>query len=96
MPAWAVHPARDLREAVRRYLQQHPDAADTLVGIRQWWLPESLRSTSMELIRLALAELVATGEMRCDTLPDGTQLYSRAARAKPSGFNGDASKGDSP
>lgn len=94
MPAWAVHPARDLREAVRRYLQEHPDAADTLVGIRQWWLPESLRSTSMELIRLALAELVATGEMRCDALPDGTRLYSRAAPMKSSDSNGDAPTGD--
>ena len=51
-------------------------AADTLVGIRQWWLPESLRSTSIEMIRLALAQMVASGELRRETLGDGSHLYA--------------------
>lgn len=80
MPSGAVPPVRELQQAVRGYLQSYPHAADTLVGIRQWWLPETLRSTSIELIRLALTELIAAGELRCDTLPDGTRLYSLAER----------------
>jgi hypothetical protein len=69
---------RQVREAVRGYLRTFPYAADTIVGIRQWWLPEGLRDSSMESIELALAELVAANEVRSSTLPDGTELYSRA------------------
>lgn len=78
MPAGAAHAMRKLQDAVRGYLLLHPQAADTVVGIRQWWLPDSLRSTSIELIRLALAEMVANGELRCDVLPDGSRLYALA------------------
>jgi len=89
MPPGAVQPVRELREAVRGYLLSYPQAADTLVGIRQWWLPETLRSTSIELIRLALMELIATGELRCDALSDGTCLYSLAERMRaPDGDGG--------
>jgi len=76
MPAGAVHAVRELQEAVRGYLRSHPLAADTLVGIRQWWLPESLRSTSIEMIRLALAQMVASGELRREALGDGSHLYA--------------------
>ena len=75
MPAGA---AGDAREAVRRYLRDHPDAADTPVGIRQWWLPEWLRDIPIESLELALEELIAAGEVRSSTLPDGRELYSRA------------------
>lgn len=71
-------PVRQVRDAVRGYLRQFPDAADTIVGIHQWWLPEWLRDVSIDAIELALAELVASHEVRSTTLPDGTQLYSRA------------------
>ena len=71
-------PVGQVREAVRGYLRSFPDAADTIVGIRQWWLPEWLRDLSLEPIELALAELVAANEVRSSTLPDGTRLYSRA------------------
>ena len=70
---------RDLRDAIRRYLRDRPDAADTVVGIQQWWLPESLRGVSTEQLRGALVELMASHEVRCTTLPDGSELYSRAA-----------------
>ncbi len=89
MPPGAAHPVRELREAILRYLQEHPEAADTLVGIHQWWLPESLRSTSIDLIGLALAQMVIIGEIRCDTLSNGTRLYSRAEDEPPSGSNGE-------
>jgi len=78
MSSDAAHGSRELREALGRYLRERPDAADTLVGIAQWWLPANMRGTSMERLRLALAELVAANEVRCTTLPDGSELYSRA------------------
>lgn len=86
MSAGAAHAVRDLQDAVREYLRLHPRAADTPVGIRQWWLPESLRGTSIELIRLALADMVASGELRCDVLSDGSRLYALAR--SPAGREG--------
>lgn len=75
MPAGALHA---IQGAVRSYLLLRPQAADTLVGIHQWWLPDSMRSTSIELIKLAMTDMVARGELRCVVLPDGSHLYALA------------------
>ena len=79
MTTGAEPPHEAMRDAIRRYLYAHPDAADTLVGIRQWWLPDRLRSADIDTIRSVLHDLVARGEMRRDVLPDGTWLFARAA-----------------
>jgi hypothetical protein len=78
MPTDAADGSRELREALVRYLRERPDAADTLVGIAQWWLPAAMQGVSMERLRLALAELIAANEVRCTVLPDGSELYARA------------------
>jgi hypothetical protein len=83
MPTDVAHGSRELREALGRYLRERPDAADTLVGIAQWWLPAAMRGTSMERLRLALAELIAAHEVRCTVLPDGSELYARAVDPTP-------------
>ena len=70
---------RQLCAALRRHLESYPDAADSLEGIRQWWLPESLRVAPLELLQEAVEVLVADGEMRRKPLPDGTTLYTGAA-----------------
>ena len=70
---------RQLGAALRRHLVSHPDAADSLEGIRQWWLPEALRVTPLELLQEAIEVLVATGEMTRRPLPDGTTLYRGAS-----------------
>ena len=88
MPTDAGHGSRELREALGRYLRERPDAADTLVGIAQWWLPANMRGTSMERLRLALAELIAAREVRCTVLPDGTELYARALDSNDAPPNG--------
>jgi hypothetical protein len=68
-----------LQESLRRYLERNPDAADAVEGIRQWWLTEKLRATSIEELRAALATLVTSGEMQLRILPDGTEFYARSA-----------------
>jgi hypothetical protein len=68
----------DVRHALRTYLWEHPDAADTPLGIAQWWLPEPLQEIPMEQLRVVLADLVASREVRCTVLSDGTELFSRA------------------
>lgn len=76
-------PDHVLRDALRGYLAEHPDAADGLVGIRLWWLPEPLRGVSFEQLHRALSDLVDVGEMRCTTMLDGTELYARSDAMDP-------------
>jgi hypothetical protein len=73
----------DLRDALRSYLREHPGAADTLVGISQWWLAGPMQGISLERLRCAVTDLIATGEVRRILLPDETELYSRGANAPP-------------
>jgi hypothetical protein len=77
MPSDAAPSVNDVREALRRYLRDRPTAADSLVGIARWWLPESMREVSLARLEEALADLIAANEVRCTTLSDGTELYSR-------------------
>lgn len=77
--------SQPLREALRSYLDRHPDAADSLEGIGRWWLPEVLRGAPSESLRLAVEALVDSGEMRCSTLPDGTRLYACGDRPERNG-----------
>jgi hypothetical protein len=67
---------REVRDALRQYLRERPGAADTLVGIAQWWLPEVMRGIPLEILRRTLADLVASHEMHLTILPDGSELYS--------------------
>lgn len=73
--------ATDLCDCVRRYLAAHPDAADSLPGIRQWWLPARLREVSLDELERALAQLVARGELQRTTLPGAGDLYARVRSA---------------
>jgi hypothetical protein len=68
-----------LQESLTRYLEQNPDAADGIEGIRRWWLTKELRATSIEQLQAVLATLVTSGEMQLHILPDGTELYARSA-----------------
>lgn len=67
----------ELQAALRAYIDAHPNAADGLVGIRQWWLPEHQRHVSVAQLRDVLNDLVAQGEMRSTPLLSGSELYTR-------------------
>lgn len=66
-------------DGLRCYLDAHPGAADSLVGIRQWWLPAAFRNVALDELQRALERLAEAGEVRLSTLPDGRELYTRAA-----------------
>jgi len=64
---------------IRRYLQRHPDAADTAEGIARWWLGGRCRENELGRVQEAIAVLVKRGLMQRQTLPDGAEIY-RAGR----------------
>ena len=65
-----------IADAVRRYLDQHPDAADTVDGIAKWWLPAPWCADA-DSVQSALARLEAQGAVSRRMLGDRHVLYSR-------------------
>jgi Fe2+ or Zn2+ uptake regulation protein len=65
-----------LRDAILEYLQRNPDAADTLRGVMDWWLPAEHRATQAQALEQALEQLVALQLVVRTELPDGTILYA--------------------
>lgn len=72
---------RRAASAIESYLSLHPQAADSEVGIAQFWLRED-NDVPMSDVRRALDLLIQQGRVRRDTLPDGTVIY-RAGRPHP-------------
>jgi hypothetical protein len=77
----------DLPKTVRRaiheivqYMAQHPEARDTLSGIRDWWLPPGSSYTSVEL-QEALDTLTAWGWLVKYELVKQTVVYGVAEAA---------------
>jgi hypothetical protein len=65
-----------LDEEILSYLHEHSEAADTLEGIIEWWLPRQRYEQSKVKIQNALDYLVAQGLIRIAYLRDGTAIYS--------------------
>lgn len=66
---------RALGERVLDYLRKHPDAADSLDGVTDWWLAQPGFPVAPEAVREALALLVAEHRIACIDLADGRTLY---------------------
>jgi hypothetical protein len=71
----------DLELALMRYCSDHPDAADSVEGVRRWWLADP----ALPLVDLeaALGTLVARGMLEIRLLPDGTAVYFSRASSVP-------------
>jgi hypothetical protein len=77
--------AQVIADAIQRYLDLNPDAADSAEGIRRWWLPPALAEESPGTVEEALDRLVAAGVISRRPLPDGRVLYAkRGAHTCPS------------
>ena len=70
----------DADEPILRYLSDHPDAADTAAGIRQWWLPHGNDEYSAAAVQAALDLLVAQGAITRIDRPGMPPVYCRADR----------------
>lgn len=69
--------------AIRSYLRDHPNAADTVEGIARWWLSGDAGNARLANVQRAIEQLVNRGEMVRKTLRDGTVIYERTKRGNP-------------
>jgi len=78
-----MRPFQERCDAILQYLQNHPDAGDTVEGIAQWWLAQQDAGEDEVLVEQALNHLVKQGLVARHVLVDGTILYT-VARRRPS------------
>lgn len=53
--------ARQVADWIRRYLREHPRAADTPTGIQRWWLAPNVGEIALPTVEQALTELEREG-----------------------------------
>jgi hypothetical protein len=63
----------DLERALERYCAEHPNAADSVEGVRSWWLADP--TIPREAVEEALQALVDRGLLDVRILSDGTVVY---------------------
>ena len=66
----------EIKTEVLHYLAEHPSAADSVEGIRQWWLLERIGRYSLRRVQLAVDQLVYAGYLEPRRLSDGRLVYS--------------------
>jgi Fe2+ or Zn2+ uptake regulation protein len=70
----------NVRNAINRYFQQHPQAADTVDGIAKWWLPRFGINLPLESVLRALERMADAGELSKSEKRDGSVIYALAQR----------------
>ena len=73
-----------LSGAILGYLRAHPQAADTVTGIVEWWLPRHFPAEAVERVQKAVDQLVAQGWVEKIVLVGGTVLYADRAHHRSS------------
>jgi Fe2+ or Zn2+ uptake regulation protein len=64
-----------VREAILHYLQNNANAADSLEGVMNWWLPPAYEKVDVAGVEQILEQLIVEGLVRKTSLVDGTILY---------------------
>jgi Fe2+ or Zn2+ uptake regulation protein len=70
----------DPRREIVEYLRRHPEAADTVDGILDWWMPAQRNENARNEIQEALREFVEQGLIEEVVLGNGHRLYRLAGR----------------
>jgi len=69
-----------LREEILGYLKANPSAADSLEGIKSWWLTSVYKKKDSYKVEQVLKQLVAEGLVKKAALVDGTIIYKHGGR----------------
>jgi hypothetical protein len=70
----------EIARAIERYLATHPNAADSVEGIRRWWLMRQRYEESAQQVQQALEQLLGQGVITKRVLTDGQVLYARQSK----------------
>lgn len=73
-------PASEVVDEIARYLVDHPEASDNLIGVVKCWLNRDPSQTMLSIADAALRELVSRGEIERHPLPDGGAVFRKASR----------------
>lgn len=68
------HQRHEIAQAIEHYLLQHPNASDTIEGIRQWWLPDDWQ-VDLNEVAAAVEQLKEQGRIRRHTNSDNHVLF---------------------
>lgn len=71
----------DIQFQVLSYLEHCPDAADTVEGIRQWWVLHQIAKLSKDRVQRALDQLVDQNLIESRVLDDGRHVFKRSVNA---------------
>lgn len=79
--AWRAQQIAAAMRGIRSYLDAHPNASDSLRGVRLWLrdLPEEFGE---EAIGAALDRLLELGEIEARPVAGGAVVYARALRER--------------
>lgn len=78
-----VSEIEEIAHKIRRYLSDHPNAADSLEGIVHWWLARQQVELSAEKVKMALDYLVCNDLIARTTMVGGKVVYANKRAAKP-------------
>lgn len=67
----------EIQAEVLGYLDEHPTAADSIEGIRQWWVMQRMAEYSLGRIQEAVNELEDARLIERHTLADGRMVYAK-------------------
>lgn len=65
----------EIADEIKAYLSNYPNAADTVDGVRYWWLLGHRRIVPQVLVQQALDLLVANAAVSFKTNLSGTTVY---------------------
>ena len=68
----------EIQTEVLGYLEEHPEAADSVEAIQRWWLLQRIARYSRSLVQQALDGLVVAQRVERRVLGDGREVYARA------------------
>ncbi|MGZ8159475.1 MAG: hypothetical protein ACXWT1_15800 [Methylobacter sp.] len=77
MPEFNDSDVQQIADQIECYLKNHPNAADTIEGIAEWWLPEQGIEVSSLVVQLALNYLGSRSVVKCNANHSDNKVYSR-------------------
>ena len=74
-----------LHDEILIYMQNNPNAADSLKGIMEYWLPPEYGKVGGKVVEQALEQLIDEGVIRKTPLADGEVLYRQGNKVTSCG-----------